>query len=132
MDITPIIKLLTSVILGGIIGFEREKLHKPAGLRTMMLVALGSTLATIISVDYFNSDPARVAAAILTGIGFLGAGAIISSKNNIHGITTAATVWVTAAVGITVGVGYYFIAIVSSVLIYLILIFWKIEQKTLK
>jgi putative Mg2+ transporter-C (MgtC) family protein len=86
-----------AVLLGGVIGIEREITHKPAGLRTHMLVCLGSCLFTIISVHEFNVDPAKLAAGIVTGIGFIGAGAIIAERERVVGITTAASLWVTAA-----------------------------------
>ena len=101
-----IIKLLISAGTGAIIGFEREYHSKSAGLRTMILISLGATLFTIISIK-LGSDPARIAANIVTGIGFVGGGIIFRDTSNgrITGITTAATVWVTAALGMCVGFG---------------------------
>jgi putative Mg2+ transporter-C (MgtC) family protein len=99
-----IIKLLISTGTGAIIGFEREYHSKSAGLRTMILICLGSTLFTIISIK-LGSDPSRIAANIVTGIGFVGGGIIFRESNRITGITTAATVWVTAALGMCAGFG---------------------------
>ena len=120
-------RLILSTILSSIVGFEREKQSKPAGLRTYMLVCLGSCLITIISLS-FENDPARIASGIITGIGFLGAGAIIAQGTNVKGVTTAASLWVIAAVGLCVGVGEYLLAIATTVLIYLILKLKKYEK----
>jgi len=120
-------RLVLATILSSIVGFEREKLSKPAGLRTYMLVCLGSCLITIVSLS-FGNDPARIASGIITGIGFLGAGAIIAQGTNVKGVTTAASLWVISAVGLCVGVGEYLLAIVTTVLIYLILRLKKYEK----
>ena len=89
--------LLLAVALGGVVGIERERIHKPAGLRTHMLVCLGSCLFTIISTS-FSTTPAQIAAGIVAGIGFIGAGTIWAEKDKVQGITTAASLWATAAV----------------------------------
>lgn len=122
------IKLLVSFLLGGLIGFERELHEKPAGLRTHIIVSLASTLFTILSLSnvfgnptMISHDPARIAAGVLTGIGFLGAGVIVSTGGNIRGITTAASLWVTTAVGMAVGAGEYGLAVAAALLIFLIL-----------
>lgn len=130
------IKLLISSALGGIVGFEREIHDKPAGLRTHILVSLSSTLFTILSLSsYFGDpaviarDPARVAAGILTGMGFLGAGVIISAGGHVKGITTAASLWMTAAIGMAVGVGEYGLAtfaVLISLLVLTVLV--KVEK----
>ena len=102
---------------------------KPAGLRTHLLVGLGSSLITILSVEAFpGSDPARLAASIIVGIGFLGAGTILKTEEKIVGLTTAATLWVAASIGVAVGVGYYIIAIVTTALAYLALFLAKLER----
>lgn len=98
-----------------LVGFERELAHKPAGLRTHMLVCLGSCLFTLISLE-FAIDPARIASGIVAGIGFIGAGAIIAEPDRVVGITTAASLWVTAAIGLTVGIGSYMLAFVATLL----------------
>lgn len=120
--------LLLSIALGAIVGVEREKSHKPAGLRTHMLVCMGACLVTIVSSNYFGMDPARIAAGIITGIGFLGAGTIIASRGNVHGLTTAASIWIVGAIGLAVGAGAYALSIVTAVLVFLILEFGKFEK----
>lgn len=112
--------LSLAIVFGAIVGFEREKAHKPAGLRTHMLVCLGSCLFTIVSLD-FSIDPARIAAGIVTGIGFIGAGAIIAERDKVVGITTAASLWTTAAIGLTIGVGNYMLAAIATLLVFLVL-----------
>ncbi|MCX6745786.1 MAG: MgtC/SapB family protein [Candidatus Parcubacteria bacterium] len=125
-------KLILAIILGGIIGIERETLGKPAGSRTYALIALGSTLFTILSIQGFsqlpNAVPGAMAAQIVTGIGFLGAGLIIFHKEKLEGLTTAAALWAVAAVGVTIGIGWYLVATITSFLIFLLLfIVRKIE-----
>lgn len=112
--------LILASILGAIVGIEREITIKPAGLRTHMLVSLGSCLFTLISIG-FDFDPARIASGIVAGIGFIGAGAIWAEKDKIRGITTASSLWVTAAIGLSVGVGDYPLAIIVTGLVFLIL-----------
>ena len=122
-----IIRLLVATALGAVIGLDREYRTKAAGFRTHVLVALGSALFMIISVHGFDDlpkdqmtlrmDPARIAAQVVTGIGFIGAGTIIFQKNVVKGLTTAAGLWVTAAVGMACGVGMYVLAIVSTLLV---------------
>lgn len=117
-----IIRLLVAFILSGIIGAEREYFRKPAGLRTLVMVGLGSALFTLASFrirDIFPgalADPGRIASQIVVGIGFLGAGAIIQSRGAILGLTTAATIFVTAAVGMLAGYGLYVEAIIATIL----------------
>jgi len=112
--------LLLSVFLGFLIGIERESKHKSVGTRTLSLITLGSTIYTLISIHHFNSDPTRVIAQIVSGIGFLGAGIIFKSGNSIIGLTTAATVWTSSAIGVLVGLGLYQLAFVSTILILII------------
>ena len=111
-------RLLTAALLGGLLGFERELRNKSAGLRTNILIAIGSALFTLMSYelagDVPGADPGRVAAQIVTGIGFLGAGAIMRTDSGIHGLTTAATVWVNAAVGVAAGGGEYHLAVIAT------------------
>src|ERR1044071_7835808 len=103
------LRLALAAGLGGAIGLEREYRQKPAGLRTNMLIALGSALFSILSIELGASanSPDRIAAQVVTGIGFLGAGAILRSGENVHGLTTAATIWVNAAIGMAAGLGAY-------------------------
>jgi putative Mg2+ transporter-C (MgtC) family protein len=116
-DAELIQRLLLAAVLGGILGFEREMRNKSAGLRTNMLIAMGSALFTLMSYELAaegNGDPGRVAAQIVTGIGFLGAGAIMRTDAGIHGLTTAATIWVNAAVGVAAGGGEYHLAFIAT------------------
>jgi len=128
IEFETIFQLILAIALGGLIGFERELKHRPAGLRTHMLVCLGATIFTIVSLS-FDIDPARIAAGIVAGIGFLGAGNIIAQKGHIQGITSAAILWVVAGIGLSVGVGQYIIAIISALLVFAILQLRKIEKK---
>ena len=109
-----LIATVVSVICGAVIGLEREGREKPAGLRTVTLICVGSTIFTIVSIAMATkpmSDPARTAAQIVTGIGFLGAGAIIRARGTVLGLTTGATIWAVAAVGMTLGAGHVFIGV---------------------
>ena len=126
------LRLLFSLALGALIGFEREYKRRPAGLRTHMLVSLGACLFTVVSFYSFHMDPARIAAGIVTGVGFLGAGVIIGSGTHIKGVTTAATIWVVAGVGLTVGIGEYLIALMTTFLVLLILIIKPTERKMIQ
>jgi putative Mg2+ transporter-C (MgtC) family protein len=123
MDI--LLKILLAAALGGIIGMERELSHKEAGLRTNILIAIGSTLLTILSFKIAavgkTGDPARLTAQIVSGIGFLGAGAIIQARFAVHGLTTAATIWTVAAIGIAVGSGFYLVAFSVALLVVVVL-----------
>lgn len=114
MDILEedVIKLGLSFLIGAIIGFEREYRSKSAGLRTMILICMGSTLFTILSIKV-SADAGRIAANIVTGIGFIGAGIIFRENNRLVGITTAAIVWVSAAIGMGIGAGYFQLTIVT-------------------
>ncbi len=127
-DVETLFRLLLAIGLGALIGFERELKHRPAGLRTHMLVSLGAVIFTLSSLA-FDIEPARVAAGIVAGIGFLGAGSIIAHKGHVKGITSAATLWVVAGIGLAVGIGEYYMAIISSVAVFLILRFEKIEKQ---
>ena len=120
-----LLQLVLAVLLGGAIGLERELSGKPAGLRTNILIALGAAVFTILSIDMamgWNADPARIAAQIITGIGFLGAGAIMrTDRGAIHGLTTAATVWVNASLGMAAGAGRYRLAIIGALITAIVL-----------
>ena len=118
-----ILRLLLAVALGAAIGLEREFRQKPAGLRTNMLIALGSALFTVVSIEMGrgNGTPDRIAAQIVTGIGFLGGGAILRSGESVHGMTTAATIWVNAAVGMAAGAGAFAMATVATVITLIVL-----------
>ena len=116
-----VIKLIVALALGLVVGIEREFVGKEAGTKTYSLVTLGAALFTIISFDPNFPDPSRVIAQIITGIGFIGAGLIIFHENKIHGLTTAAGLWTMAGVGVAAGMGYYFLAVVSTLMVLFIL-----------
>ncbi|MCW4007105.1 MAG: MgtC/SapB family protein [Candidatus Bathyarchaeota archaeon] len=120
LTLETFLNLLLAVALGAIVGIERELTHKPAGLRTHMLVSLGACLFTIVSVS-FAVDPARIASGIVAGIGFIGAGTIWGEKDKVKGITTAASLWATAAIGLTTGIGDYPLAAVVTAVVVIIL-----------
>lgn len=134
-----LLRLLLSVLLGGLIGYERERNNHAAGLRTHILVCLGSCLVMILSMYGFAAfvdepnvriDPARLAAQVITGIGFLGAGTIVITGKGISGLTTAASIWIVMAIGLSVGSGFYFPAVLAALLVFLIL--WglnKVEKR---
>jgi putative Mg2+ transporter-C (MgtC) family protein len=125
-DIT---KLLLSLLIGGIIGAEREYRSKSAGFRTLILVCVGSTLFTIFSIRIGGPNPDRIAANIITGIGFLGAGAIFRADNKVSGLTTSTTIWMAAALGMGIGSGEYIICSVGTVVILVVLLaFTKLEK----
>lgn len=117
-------RLLLAAGLGAAIGLEREYRQKAAGLRTNILIALGSALFTIVSslVGHDVGTPDRIAAQIVTGIGFIGGGAILRSGTTVHGMTTAATVWVNAAIGMAAGAGHFMLATVAAALTLLVLV----------
>ncbi len=121
-------KILLSALLSGIIGYEREKRYKPAGLRTHMLVGIGSTLFTLLSLTFTN-DPARIASYIVMGIGFIGGGTVLQMKEKVIGLTTAASLWVTAAIGMGVALDYFLLSTISTGVTYLILKLSAIEKK---
>jgi putative Mg2+ transporter-C (MgtC) family protein len=117
-EVDVILRLVLAAAVGGVIGLDRERAHKWAGIRTLLLVCLGSALFTIVSIFGFGdpADPARLAAGIVVGIGFLGAGVILHSEKGVVGLTTAAAVWAIAAVGVAIGCGLYLIALATAVL----------------
>jgi putative Mg2+ transporter-C (MgtC) family protein len=136
-ELELVLRLALAALLGAVIGVEREWRDRTAGLRTHMLVCLGSAVFTIVSAYGFSewydsipadqrttvvSDPTRIAAQIVTGIGFLGAGAIFRSDDGVRGLTTAASLWMMAAIGLATGAGYYELAVASTVLMLLVLV----------
>ena len=127
-DKMMMIKLLLATLCGGVIGLEREIHGKEAGFRTHSLVSIGSALIMLVSVDIYEVyrniapvDPSRIAAQVVSGIGFLGAGAIIRSPKGISGLTTAASLWVSAGIGLAVGAGLFKPAFVSTLLVLIVL-----------
>jgi putative Mg2+ transporter-C (MgtC) family protein len=123
MPVDLVWRLLLATGLGAAVGLEREYRQKPAGLRTNILIALGSALFTILSISMGRESGTadRIAAQIVTGIGFLGGGAILRSGDTIHGMTTAATIWVNAAIGVAAGAGQYLLATVTATLTLVVL-----------
>ena len=135
---TMLLRLLLSVVLGLFIGIEREMHRQPAGMRTHILICIGATLITIASMYLpmsvsgigLSVDAARITAQIVSGIGFLGAGAIIKFGATVRGITTAATIWVTAAIGITVGLGLFYFSFFATLFVLVVLVgFESFEQR---
>ncbi len=120
-----ILRLFLAVLFGGAVGFEREVNNRPAGFRTHILVCVGSALIMIVSAYGFSSfqeagmvyDPGRIAAQVITGIGFLGAGTIIQNRGNIQGLTTAAGIWVVSGIGLAVGIGFYTASTIATVIV---------------
>lgn len=141
-ELDILIRLATALVLGGIIGLEREQSNHAAGLRTNILVCLGACLLMLLSIygfsDFVNEpnvrvDPARLAAAVITGVGFLGAGTILFTGKSITGLTTAASLWVVAAIGLAVGAGFYFASACVTVMVLLTLwLFNKLERRYIK
>lgn len=130
---TAAVKLFISFVLGAIIGIERQFRRREAGMRTFTLICMGSTAAMLTSIwipqiypNFLNGDPGRIAAQVLTGIGFLGAGAIMQSHGSIHGLTTAACIWVMAVIGLAVGAGMYIPAVIATALTLFVLV--SLEQ----
>ncbi len=133
-------QLFLAVLLGGLIGFERELAKKTAGMRTFSLVALGAAMFSIISSNGFKSllgvssfDPSRIASQVVVGIGFIGGGSIIFSQSKVKGLTTAAGLWVAAAIGMAVGYKLYAIALFATALtIFVLVAMWYLEHKFVK
>lgn len=131
-----IIRLVVSAFFGGVIGMERETSKSPAGFRTHILVTMGSALIMMISATAFDpigqgNDPLRLAAQVITGIGFLGAGSILREGSEVRGLTTAATLWVCAAIGLSIGAGLYLLGGISSVVVMITLtVLNRIDEKS--
>ncbi|MFH1504897.1 MAG: MgtC/SapB family protein [Candidatus Omnitrophota bacterium] len=129
-------RLIIAFVLGSMIGFERERKKRMAGLRTHILVCMGSALIMLTSLHVWEIyqgkamiDPGRIAAGVVTGIGFLGAGTIIRSAEGVKGLTTAASIWISSAIGLAVGCGYFSAAITTTAIVYLVLSFLKKIEK---
>ncbi|MDY6872744.1 MAG: MgtC/SapB family protein, partial [Chloroflexota bacterium] len=128
-EVQIILRILLGALLGAVIGFERERDNQPAGLRTHMILVVGATLAMVLSINLgylyarpgTPADPARLAAQVISGIGFLGAGAILRYGYNVKGLTTATSLWTMAIVGMAVGAGYYLIGVVTTAIMLVVL-----------
>ncbi len=137
--VNSVFKLLLSMVLGAMVGLERRHKGQIAGMRTFALICMGATLAMLVSIYIpmrlfnwtANGDPGRIAAQVISGIGFLGAGAIIQMKGSVRGLTTAAGMWMTASIGLAVGAGMYKVAVIAGVLIILVLTLLEICEKHL-
>lgn len=128
VDAEIFLRLVLAAVAGGLIGLERKAAHKPAGLRTLMLVGMGAALFTIVGAEVLTEvDPSRVAAGLITGIGFLGAGTIFRAKDQVKGLTTAASMWSVAAIGLAAGLGEYVLMAAATVLVIIILQLNKIK-----
>ena len=127
IEVEMVLRLLLAAALGAIIGYQRERAGKPVGLRTHSLICVGAALFTIASLYFYHefgtvADPARVAAGIVVGIGFIGAGAIIRrGEGVVEGLTTAATIWAVAAIGLAAGAGLYLVSAVTAIVILIVL-----------
>lgn len=122
-DLEMTVRLVLAALCGAGVGYQREHANKAAGFRTHILVALGACLYTILSVFGFGdrADPSRVAAQVVVGIGFIGAGAILHSRSTVTGLTTAASIWVVAAIGMAAGIGMYVVTIVTTAIVFAVL-----------
>jgi len=137
---TALIRILVSFILGMLIGIEREAHHQPAGMRTHILISIGATVVMLISIfipqtftNFQNGDPGRIAAQVVSGIGFLGAGAILKFGTDVKGLTTAASIWAMAAIGLAIGAGMFVIAFIGvGVVLFALTIMDLFEKKVFK
>ncbi len=136
-EVQIILRILVGALLGAVIGFERERDSQPAGLRTHMILVVGATLAMVLSVNLgylfarpgTPADPARLAAQVISGIGFLGAGAILRYGFNVKGLTTATSLWTMAIVGMAVGAGYYLVSVFTTALMLVVLALLNVIEK---
>lgn len=134
IELDSIIKILLAVIVGGIIGVERESINRPAGFRTHILVCVASALIMDVNikliVGYVNADPVRMGAQVISGMGFLGAGTIIKEGVTVKGLTTAAGLWSVACLGLVIGAGYYLLALFAVVIMWITLkVFSRFETR---
>ncbi|HEY0897946.1 MAG TPA: MgtC/SapB family protein [Sphingobacteriaceae bacterium] len=125
IHLSDLVKIAVSIICGSILGFEREYRNKTAGFRTIILICLGSTIFTMVSESAMGESDDRIAANIITGVGFIGAGVIFKDNLSITGLTTAAVIWVAAAIGMVAGVGDHYLALLLSLVVLIILSMFK-------
>jgi putative Mg2+ transporter-C (MgtC) family protein len=135
-----VVRLIAATLFGGIIGFEREYLARPAGMRTHILVALAAATFAVVTLELIahanaqgvtSTDPIRVIEAVTAGVAFLAAGTIIFSRGEVQGLTTGASLWLAGAIGVACGIGYYFIAILATVLAFLVLTVLRWVEKAI-
>lgn len=131
-EVIVVLRLLLAIVLGGVVGFEREIRNRPAGLRTHILVSLAAASFTLITVEIYhdvsstsdirtNADPVRIVDAVTAGVAFIAAGAIIQSRGDVKGLTTGAAIWLAGAIGVACGIGYYLVATLAAVLAVIVL-----------
>ncbi|MDH8679133.1 MgtC/SapB family protein [Fusibacter bizertensis] len=137
LELESVIKILIAVLVGGFIGLERESANRPAGLRTHILVCVASALVMDMNIllarEFINTDPVRLGAQVISGMGFLGAGTIIKEGVNVRGLTTAAGLWAVACLGLVIGAGFYLLAVFASLVMLITLkTFNQLEQKYTK
>jgi len=124
-----LVKILVAVLIGGVIGFERELHSKAAGLRTITLITVGAAMFTILSFKFTDAATSRVASNIVTGVGFLGAGAILFAEGKVKGLTTASSIWVAAALGMAVGLGEYILGVATALVVVIVLdLFTRLDR----
>lgn len=135
-DLEIVLRIGLAALMGMVVGFERERQNQPAGLRTHTILAIGSCLAMTVSINISRQfpntgDPARLAAQVVSGIGFLGAGAILRYGTNVKGLTTATSLWTIAIVGLAVGAGHYFASLVTVIALLIVLVLLNVLEKKL-
>lgn len=128
MDYTLLLQLALALVFGGLLGYEREQAGKEAGLRTHIILSVAACSLIIASIDYNMGNIDRVIQGIITGMGFIGAGTIISNQDKVKGITTAASLWTSTIIGVIIGLELYFLGIILSVIIFLVLKLWSVEK----
>ena len=138
MDLEIVFRVLVAVVLGGIVGYERERSRKPAGLRTHIFVSMGACLFTVASFYLLpenisgSYDATRIAAGVVAGISFIGAGSIIALKGDVKGLTTAASLWVVSAIGLILGLGNYLLPLIATIISFFLLRLGDIEKRISK
>jgi len=137
-ELESILKLLAALLCGGLIGYEREFKHRPAGLRTHILVCMGAALVMVVAQFMLNNgtggniDTTRMGSAVISGIGFLGAGTIIRERFGVKGLTTAASLWTMGCIGVAIGAGYFLLAGITTLIIFVSLILFRKFEKLMK
>jgi putative Mg2+ transporter-C (MgtC) family protein len=127
VEVEFFLRLIIAAVAGGFVGFERKTVHKPAGIRTHMLVCMGAALFVLVTINTFPNETGRIISGIATGVGFLGAGTIFRDKDTVRGLTSAASIWAVAAIGLTAGLGEYALLFVSTLLVLIVLQLKKLD-----